>query len=30
LGKLTPEDWAEAKAVVRERAAKEKAQRSTG
>lgn len=30
LGKLTPEDWAEAKAVVRGRAAQEKAQRSTG
>ena len=30
LGKLTPEDWAEAKAVVRGRAEQEKAQRSTG
>jgi len=30
LGKLTPEDWAEAKAVVRSRAEQEKAQRSTG
>lgn len=30
LGKLTPEDWAEAKALVRGRAEQEKAQRSTG
>jgi NAD(P)-dependent dehydrogenase (short-subunit alcohol dehydrogenase family) len=30
LGKLTPEDWAEAKAVVRLRAEKEKSQRSVG
>ncbi|CAN7743146.1 SDR family oxidoreductase [Variovorax sp. LjRoot290] len=30
LGKLTPEDWAEAKALVRGRAEAEKAQRSTG
>ena len=30
LGKLTPEDWAEAKAVVRARAVDEKAQRKTG
>ena len=30
LGKLTPEDWAEAKALVRARAEQEKAQRSTG
>ena len=30
LGKLTPEDWAEAKALVRGRAEREKAQRSTG
>jgi NAD(P)-dependent dehydrogenase (short-subunit alcohol dehydrogenase family) len=30
LGKLTTEDWAEAKAVVRARAEKEKAQRNTG
>lgn len=30
LGKLTPEDWAEAKAVVRSRAEKEKSQRSVG
>ncbi len=30
LGRLTPEDWAEAKAVVRERAGKEKAQRGAG
>ena len=30
LGKLTPEDWAEAKAIVRSRAEKEKSQRSTG
>ena len=30
LGQLTPEDWAEAKAVVRARTEKEKAQRSTG
>ncbi len=30
LGKLTPEDWAEAKALVRGRAEKEKAQRNTG
>jgi len=30
LGRLTPEDWAEAKAVVRGRAEQEKAQRSTG
>ncbi len=29
LGKLTPEDWAEAKAVVRARAVDEKAQRKT-
>jgi len=30
LGKLTPEDWAEAKALVRGRAEQEKKQRSTG
>jgi NAD(P)-dependent dehydrogenase (short-subunit alcohol dehydrogenase family) len=30
LGKLTPEDWAQAKAVVRAKAEQEKAQRSTG
>ena len=30
LGKLTPEDWAEAKALVRGRAEQEEAQRSTG
>ena len=30
LGQLTPADWAEAKAVVRGRAEKEKAQRNTG
>ena len=30
LGKLTPEDWAEAKALIRGRSDKEKAQRSTG
>lgn len=30
LGKLTPEDWAEAKALVRGRAEQEKNQRSTG
>ena len=30
LGRLTPEDWAEAKALVRGRAEKEKASRSTG
>lgn len=30
LGKLTPEDWAEAKALVRGRAEQEKAQRSAG
>jgi NAD(P)-dependent dehydrogenase (short-subunit alcohol dehydrogenase family) len=30
LGKLTPDDWAQAKAVVRGRAEQEKAQRSTG
>lgn len=30
LGKLTPDDWAEAKALVRGRAEKEKDQRSTG
>jgi NAD(P)-dependent dehydrogenase (short-subunit alcohol dehydrogenase family) len=30
LGKLTPSDWAEAKAVVRGKAEQEKAQRSTG
>ncbi len=30
LGKLTPEDWAQAKAVVRGRAEQEKAHRSTG
>lgn len=30
LGKLTPEDWAEAKASVRAKAAVEKSQRSTG
>jgi NAD(P)-dependent dehydrogenase (short-subunit alcohol dehydrogenase family) len=30
LGKLTAEDWAEAKALVRSRAEQEKAQRSTG
>ena len=30
LGKLTPEDWTEAKALVRGRAAQEKAQRSAG
>lgn len=30
LGKLTPEDWAEAKAIVRGKAEQEKAQRSTG
>ena len=30
LGKLTPDDWAEAKALVRGRAEQEKAQRSTG
>ncbi|MBT2301912.1 SDR family oxidoreductase [Variovorax paradoxus] len=30
LGKLTPEDWAEAKALVRGRAENEKAQRSAG
>ena len=30
LGKLTAEDWAEAKALVRGRAEREKAQRSTG
>jgi NAD(P)-dependent dehydrogenase (short-subunit alcohol dehydrogenase family) len=30
MGKLTPEDWAEAKAVVRARAQDEKAQRNTG
>jgi NAD(P)-dependent dehydrogenase (short-subunit alcohol dehydrogenase family) len=30
LGKLTPEDWAEAKAIVRGRAEKEKAQRTAG
>lgn len=30
LGKLTPEDWAQAKALVRGRAEKEKAQRSAG
>lgn len=30
LGRLTPEDWAEAKAVVRSRAEKEKSQRSVG
>ena len=30
LGNLTPEDWAEAKALVRGRAEKEKAQRSAG
>jgi NAD(P)-dependent dehydrogenase (short-subunit alcohol dehydrogenase family) len=30
MGKLTPEDWAQAKAVVRARAQDEKAQRSTG
>lgn len=30
LGRLTPEDWAEAKALVRGRATQEKAQRSAG
>jgi NAD(P)-dependent dehydrogenase (short-subunit alcohol dehydrogenase family) len=30
LGRLTPEDWAEAKGLVRGRAEQEKAQRSTG
>ncbi len=30
LGKLTPEDWAEAKALVRGRAEEEKAQRGAG
>lgn len=30
LGRLTPEDWAEAKALVRSKAEQEKAQRSTG
>lgn len=30
LGRLTPEDWTEAKSVVRGRAAQEKAQRSAG
>ncbi len=30
LGQLTPEDWAEAKTVVRARAAQEKSQRSAG
>jgi hypothetical protein len=30
LGQLTPEDWAQAKALVRARAEKEKSQRSTG
>jgi NAD(P)-dependent dehydrogenase (short-subunit alcohol dehydrogenase family) len=30
LGKLTPEDWAEAKTLVRSRAEQEKAQRSAG
>jgi NAD(P)-dependent dehydrogenase (short-subunit alcohol dehydrogenase family) len=30
LGKLTPEDWAEAKALVRARAGQEKAQRKAG
>lgn len=30
LGKLTPDDWAEAKALVRGKAEQEKAQRSTG
>jgi len=30
LGALTPEDWAEAKRVVRERAVLEKAQRRAG
>lgn len=30
LGKLTPEDWAEAKSLIRATAAKEKAQRTTG
>jgi NAD(P)-dependent dehydrogenase (short-subunit alcohol dehydrogenase family) len=30
LGRLTPEDWAQAKAVVRAKAEQEKAQRSTG
>jgi len=30
LGRLTPEDWAEARAAVRARADKEKSQRSTG
>ncbi|MGE0098861.1 MAG: SDR family oxidoreductase [Hydrogenophaga sp.] len=30
LGKLTPEDWAEAKGIVRGRAEQEKAQRSAG
>ncbi len=30
LGKLTPEDWTEAKAIVRGKAEQEKAQRSTG
>ena len=30
LGRLTPEDWAEAKTLVRARAEQEKAQRSAG
>lgn len=30
LGQLTPEDWAQAKAIVRSRAEQEKTQRSTG